>query len=214
MTSNIEKSREIARKAETWAAEIESSGRTGEFVRAGTLNRSLVAERLGFSRSVWQTNSSLKAMAARLDVTWGDGKPPPAERISALIAERRSAGAPLPVLDGALVLREIADLAGVSYAEMVRKDVRALLASYAEEHGVIMGRPGRLAPEEDSPASDDPAELVPASRLRETQMRLAQAERKNAELKAENASLRAQLYQKDEVAELIALGGRITPRSS
>lgn len=213
MTSNVEKGREIARLAEIWAAEIEASDRTGEFVRAGALNRSLVAERLGFSRSAWQTNPGLKALAARLDATWGDGKTPPGERVSKLIAERRSAGEPLPVIDGALSHREIADLACISYADMARKDVRALLASYAEEHGVAMGRPGRVAPEEGMPPLPlNPAEMVPASRLREVQLRLSQAERRLAELRAENARLRAQILRGDEVAELIAMGGRIAPK--
>lgn len=45
-------------------------------------------------------------------------------------------------------------------------------------------------------------------------MRLATAERKNAELRAENASLRAQIMRGDEVAELIALGGRLEPELS
>lgn len=214
MTSNIEKGRETARRAETWAAEIEASGRTGEFVRAGALNRSLVAERLDFSRSAWQTNPGLKALVARLDASWGDGKLRAAERVSALITERRSAGEPLPVRDGALVLREIADLAGLPYPEMARKDVRALLASYAEEHEVVMGRLGRVAPEEGTPppSSPDPTEMVPASRLREAQLRLSKAERRLAELRAENASLRAQIVRGDEVAELIAMGARIAPK--
>ncbi|WP_096786760.1 hypothetical protein [Rhodobacter sp. CZR27] len=127
--SNIEKDREIARLAETWAAEIEASSRADAFIRSGALNRSLVAVRLGFSRSAWQTNPGLKALAGRLDTTWSDGKTPPAARVSAPITERRSSGEPLPVTDGALVHREIADLAGVSYADMDRKDVRSLLAA-------------------------------------------------------------------------------------
>lgn len=213
MTSNIEKGHEIARRAEAWAAEIESSGRMSEFVRAGALNRSRVAERLGFSRSAWQTNRVLKALAARLDATWGDGKATPAQRVFELIEERRSAGEPLPVNGGALVHREIADLARISFTDMARKDVQALLASYAEEHGVAMGRPGSVAPEEGTPPPPpDPAEMVPASRWRESQLRLSQAERRLAELRAENASLRAQIRRGDEVAELIALGGRIAPK--
>ena len=212
MTSNIEKGREVARLAETWAAEIEASGRTDAFIRSGALNRSLVAERLGFSRSAWQTNPGLKALAARLDATWGDGKAQPAARVSALITERRSTGETLPVATGVLVQREIADLAGISYADMDRKDVRSLLASYAEEHGVALGRPGRVAPEESMPPPPlDPAEMVPASRLRDAQRRLSQAETRLAELRAENARLRAQIMRGDEVTELIASGGRIAP---
>jgi hypothetical protein len=53
--------------------------------------------------------------------------------------------------------------------------------------------------------------MVPVKRLQDAQMRLAAAERKNAELRAENASLRARLMRGDEVAELIAFGGRIEP---
>ena len=215
MTSNIEKGREIARRAETWAAEIEASRRIGEFVRAGSINRSLVAEKLGFSRSAWQTNPGLKAMAARLDVTWGDGRVPPAKRVSALILKHRSAGKLLPIIDGALELREIANLAGASYAEMTRKDVRTLLTSYAEEYGVAMGRPGRVELEVDMPRlPHDPAEMVPASRLRETELRLSHAERRLAELRAENASLRTQIMRRDEVTELIAMGGRIAPEGT
>lgn len=213
MTSNIEKGRETTRRAESWAAEIEASGRTGEFVRAGTLNRSLVAERLGFSRSAWQTNPGLQALVARLDATWGVVKLRSAERVSALITERLSAGVPLPVRDGVLVLREIADLAEIPYPEMARKDVRALIASYAEEHGVVMGLPGRVAPEESThPSSPDQTEMVPASRLREAQLRLSKAERRLAELRAENAKLRAQMMRGNEVTELIAMGARVAPQ--
>lgn len=212
MTSNIEKGRKIARVAEAWAAEVEASGGTDAFVRAGALNRSLVAERLGFSRSAWQTNPGLKALAARLDTAWGDARTPPAARVSRLIAERRSSEELLPVTDGVLMHREIADLAGISYADMDRKDVRSLLAAYAEEHGVALGRPGRVAPEEGMPPPPfDPAEMVPASRLRDAQRRLSQAETRLAELRAENARLRAQIMRGDEVTELIASGGRIAP---
>lgn len=213
MTSNIEKGREVARRAENWAADMEKSGRTDEFVRAGALNKSLVAERLHFSRSAWQSNPGLVALAARLDATWGDRKPKPIERVSALITECQTNGEPLPAHDGALDLREIADLAGLRYPEMARKDVRALLSSYAEEKGLVVGRPGRVAPEEGAPQSSaDPTEMVPASRLREAQLRLSSAERRLAELRAENAKLRAEIMRGDEVAELISMGARVAPK--
>ncbi len=57
----------------------------------------------------------------------------------------------------------------------------------------------------------DPAEMVPASRLRDAQRQLSQAETRLAELRAENARLRAQIMRGDEVTELIASGGRIAP---
>ena len=53
--------------------------------------------------------------------------------------------------------------------------------------------------------------MVPAAKLRDVSQRLAIADRKNAELVTENASLRSQLGRRNEVAELIALGGRIKP---
>lgn len=213
MKSNIEKGRLTARRAEIWAAKIEASGRTSDFIRTGVLNKSLVAEQLHFSRSAWQTNPGLMALAVRLDATWGDSVGDPAERVAALVTERRSVGERLPMCDGALALREIANLAGISFAELARKDVRALLAAYAEEHGVAVSIPGRVAPEEGMPEpTHDLAEMVPASRLREVQVRLTQAERRLAELRAENASLRAQIMRGDEVAELIATGARIAPK--
>lgn len=46
----------------------------------------------------------------------------------------------------------------------------------------------------------------------EAQLRLSKAERRLAELRAENASLRAQIVRGDEVAELIAMGARIAPK--
>ncbi len=139
-----------------------------------------------------------------------------AARLRSLIDERDARGGMLPVKKGALWHAEIKRQARLTNGQIDgNSEIRQMLVDYANKHGVAFSRRGRVAPEEDVVApSAEPGELVPASRLREVQLRLAHAERKNAELKAECASLRAQKKRNDEVAELIALGGRITPESS
>ena len=87
--------------------------------------------------------------------------------------------------------------------------MKEMLSEYATKQGLAYSRQGRVAAEETAPS--DNTQMVPLARLQEVSLRLSAAERKNAELKAENASLRAQLFRADETAELIALGGRIAP---
>ena len=136
-----------------------------------------------------------------------------AARVRSLIDEYDARGDQLPVKKGALWHAEIKRQARLSNGQIDGNDaIRQMLIDYADKQGVNFSRRGRVAPEEDVivPAAEL-EQLVPASRFREVQRRLSQTERKNAELKAECASLRAQKQRNDEVAELIALGGRITP---
>ncbi len=136
-------------------------------------------------------------------------------RLEELISEQEQNKEFLPLHPGgtALHLGNICKLAGVLRTTVnTNDDFRALLKQYAKRHGLEYSIKGRVAPEEndgDAPQSMEP--MVAASRLRDAIQRLAAADRKNAELIAENASLRSQLMRRDEVAELIALGGRIKP---
>ena len=72
-----------------------------------------------------------------------------------------------------------------------------------------------MAPEEVTGGSQTlecpSADLVPATLLRDAQKRLAEAEKRCAELRAENVGLRTQLSRQSSVAELISRGGRISP---
>lgn len=136
-----------------------------------------------------------------------------AARVRSLIDECEARGVMLPVKNGALWHAEIKRQAKLSNGQIDGNDaIRQMLVDYADKNGIAFSRRGRVAPEEDVIVlPDELEEFVPTSRLREVQLRLTQAERRNAELKAECASLRAQKQRNDEVAELIALGGRITP---
>lgn len=136
-----------------------------------------------------------------------------AERVRLLIDKCAAQGAILPVKNGALWHAEIKRQARLSNGQIDgNSEIKRMLQEHADQHGVQYSRRGRVAPEEDTPReAADPTLMVPAERLRDAQMRLSAAERKNAELKAENASLRSQLMRGDEVAELIAMGGRIKP---
>lgn len=136
-----------------------------------------------------------------------------AARLRSLIDNCEARGEMLPVKKGALWHAEIKRQAELSNGQIDGNSaIREMLFEHANKHGIAFSRRGLVAPEEDvAVARADPGELVPASRLREVQLRLALLERKAAELRAENASLRAQLQRNNEVAELIALGGRISP---
>lgn len=139
-----------------------------------------------------------------------------AARLRSLIEDSEAHGRMLPVKNGALWHAEIKRQAGLTNGQIDGNSaIREMLVEHANKHSIAYSRRGRVAPEEDAVVSPaDTGELVPASRLREAQLRLAQMERKAAELRAENASLRAQIQRDDEVAELIALGGRISPGST
>lgn len=214
--SNIKKASEIVELAEAWAAEREVVGDQERFVRSGVLNKSLVAETLGFSRSLWRSNDGLRKLGAQLDQAWGDARAQKSDlisRLDAIVAEADVDGEALPNDGKALLLHEILVLAGLEPRHLQRhSELRARLEAHAQAHDLVFSRRGYVASDEDAgPEVQDPAEMIPAARLREAQLRLAQAERRNAELKAENARLRAQIMRADEVAELIALGGRIRP---
>lgn len=136
-----------------------------------------------------------------------------AERVRILIDKLKERGGILPIKNGALWHAEIKRQANLSNAQIDGNgEIKRMLREHAAQHGVKFSRRGSVAPEEDDPReAADPTLMVPVERLRDAQMRLSAADRKNAELKAENASLRSQLMRRDEVAELIALGGRIEP---
>lgn len=136
-----------------------------------------------------------------------------AERVRLLIEKCAAQGGILPVKNGALWHAEIKRQASLSNGQIDgNSDIKRMLQEHAAQHGVQYSRRGRVAPEEDTPReAADPTLMVPIERLRDAQSRLSATERKNAELKAENASLRSQLMRGDEVAELIAMGGRIKP---
>lgn len=136
-------------------------------------------------------------------------------RLKEVIAEREANNEYLPLHDGgdALHLGKICQLVGVLRTTVnTNDDFRNLLKDYAARHGLKYSIKGKVAKEEETPEVEQSGEpMVPAAKLRDVSQRLARADRKNAELVTENASLRSQLGRRDEVAELIALGGRIRP---
>lgn len=130
--------------------------------------------------------------------------------ITDLIHAAEASGKQLSNDGVALNLGNILEAAGVSRTQLHRHpEIKAALTKYATAQGLSYSRQGRVV--EDGGPQQDTSQMVPIKRLQDAQMRLAAAERKNAELKAENVSLRAQLIRGDEVAELIAAGGRIAP---
>lgn len=131
--------------------------------------------------------------------------------MEAYIDYHRDRGTLLPNRGGALWLAEILRETGLKRNQLSTNcGLRQMLESYALSNNLAYSRKGTVAPDEEVPSkTEDAAVMVPAERLREAQNRLAAAQRKNAELMAENASLRSRLFRNDEVAELIALGGRI-----
>lgn len=136
-------------------------------------------------------------------------------KLKALIAYNEVNNTFLPVHPGgeALHLGKICQLVGVLRTTVnTNSDFRNLLKDYAQRHGLQYSIKGKVAKEEDMQEVEQSGEpMVPAARLRDLSQRLAIADRKNAELVTENARLRSQLGRRDEVAELIALGGRIEP---
>jgi len=215
MSSNIEKGLQAAERVESWVAEIEASGQTNRFIRQGRLNKSLVADTLEFPRSAWRSNPRLKVLSKRLDEKWGTVETDSAllGRLEAVIADHCSRNALLPNADGALLLLDTLAEASITPSQFQHSaSVRRRLSDYAENAGLVLGKLGSITnDDETSGEALDPAEMVPAKRLREAQLRLNHAERKLAELRAENASLRAQIARANEVTELIAFGGRTAP---
>ncbi len=131
--------------------------------------------------------------------------------LKALIDEYEESGKLLPLRKSgeALHLGNICKAVGVVRTTVnTNPDFKETLRQYAKEKGIAYSLTGRVAAEEEELVE---GQMVPVARLQDAQMRLAAAERKNAELRAENASLRARLMRGDEVAELIAFGGRIEP---
>ena len=137
-----------------------------------------------------------------------------AERVRLLIEKCEARGVTLPTKNGTLLHRAIKEQANLGNGQIDgNDDIKNMLEAHAARNGLKYSSKGSVAPEEDTPPPLSIGHLmVPADRLRTAQMRLAVADRKNAELAAENASLRSQLRMSGggEVAELIALGGRIT----
>jgi hypothetical protein len=131
--------------------------------------------------------------------------------VTDLIRVVEASGRQLPNDGTALKLGEILAASGVSRTQLHRHpEIKVALMEYATAQGLSYSRQGRVV-EEDDGAPVDNSQMVSIARLHGVQMQLAAAERKNAELRAENARLRAQMMRGDEVAELIASGGRIVP---
>tara|TARA_R110002049_G_scaffold306019_4_gene503829 strand:- start:227 stop:694 length:468 start_codon:yes stop_codon:yes gene_type:complete len=133
--------------------------------------------------------------------------------MEAYINSHRDRSEVLPNRGGALWLAEILRTTGLNRNQLsTNNGLRQLLEDYALSNNLAYSRKGQVAPEEENPPEiASTAMMVPVERLRDAQQRLAATQRKSAELMAENARLRSQLYRRDEVAELIALGGRIKP---
>ncbi|SDO40635.1 hypothetical protein SAMN04488512_102325 [Sulfitobacter litoralis] len=199
-----------------WDADIQNEGRTNEFVRAGRLYVAAFLKDIGWPHAAGrqrlkENHGLLKARAEweAKHCTSQDRPSAALDRLNKLISEHDFSKTLLPTKYGALWHAQIAEQAGLTAKQMERKDVRALLSSYAALNCVEFSRRGSVAPEEDIPTQLEISdELVPKKRLREVQTQLAKAERKLAELRAENASLRAQSIRRDEISDLIALGGR------
>ena len=202
-----------------WAVKVEVQGRTQDFVRAGRLHLAAFLRDVGWpdeaGRQRFKENEALKEARANWEAKYCNSRDRSSVAVNSLrrlIVAYAAKGEILPTKNGALAHSDIAKAAGIELRKMERDDVRKILKSYADTHKLEFSRRGAIAPEEEfSLTSHDPTEMVPASLLREAQMRLVQADRRNAELKAENVGLRAQLMRGDEVAELISLGGRFRP---
>lgn len=135
------------------------------------------------------------------------------QAMEAYINQHLDRGELIPNKGGALWLAEILRQTGLNRNQLTTNHgLRQMLEGYAQSNNLAYSRKGQVAPDEEVPVNTSSVALmVPAERLRDAQQRLAAAQRKNAELMAENASLRSQLLRGDEIAELIALGGRIKP---
>jgi len=202
-----------------WETDIQNEGRSNEFIRAGRLYVAAFLKDIGWpqaaGRQRLKENSGLLIARAEWEAKHCSPHDRPSaalDRLHKLISKNDFSETLLPTKYGALWHARIAEQADLTAKQMERKDVSALLSAYAERNGVEFSRRGSVALEEDIPTQVERSdELVPAKRLREVQTQLAHAERKLAELRAENASLRAQSIRGDEISELIALGGRFLP---
>lgn len=134
-------------------------------------------------------------------------------KLKGLIAQCEAGNEYLPLhpRGSALHLGRICKICGVLRTTVnTNPHFKKLLVEYAGRHGLQYSIKGYVAEEEDSGDVEQRAEtMVPAGKLKDASQRLAALSRKNSELVAENARLRSQLRRRDEVAELIALGGRV-----
>lgn len=201
-----------------WVKDREAAGDTQNYIRAGKLNKSVVASELGFARSAWQTNPRLAEMADRLDQKWGTSKKghntEASQLMRAYIDRHDTQNNVLPNRSGALMLMQIIDEAGVSLNDFAQDSaVRELLSEYADVNGLSVSLPGYVAPAEEAygRTSQDPSEMVPVKKLRDAQTRVSQLEKKIAELRTSNAALRADMLRSKSIEDLIAKGGRISP---
>lgn len=135
------------------------------------------------------------------------------QTMAAYITQHSDRGELLPNKGGALWLAEILRQTGLSRNQLsTNQGLRRMLEDYAKRSKLAYSSKGQVAPEEEAVTElIDTDGMVPVERLRAAQRRLNAAQRKSAELMAENVRLRSQLLRGDEVAKLIAIGGRIQP---
>lgn len=55
---------------QAWVAEREQQNDICDYIRGGKINRSEIAKELGFSRSVFSQNPTIKKMAEKCDIRW------------------------------------------------------------------------------------------------------------------------------------------------
>lgn len=131
------------------------------------------------------------------------------ETLKAFIQQHEDKNTALPNDGSALLLGEILTQSGLTRNHLARyPEMRILLAEHATKYNLLPSREGSVK-EDHSQAL--PSDMVPRKLLRETQQRLSASEQRCAELRAENASLRAKISQLPHIEDLIAKGGRFTP---
>jgi hypothetical protein len=135
------------------------------------------------------------------------------EALSALsnLIQRSNQNKTLLPNDGtALSLGEILSSLDLSWNHFRRyPEMRATLEDYAIKNSLLCSRQGRVE-ETSTPDKTERTGMVPEKLLRDTQRRLADADRRCAELRAENASLRTKLARTPHIEALISKGGRFT----
>ncbi|MCF7727117.1 hypothetical protein [Sulfitobacter sp. M22] len=135
------------------------------------------------------------------------------QTMKAYINQHRDRGKLLPNRGAALWLAEILRETGLNRNQLsTNHGLRQMLEDYAQKSNLAYSSKGQVAPEEETlKETVNTGSMVPVERLREAQRRLGAAQRRSAELMAENVRLRSQLSRGDEVAKLIEIGGRIKP---
>lgn len=213
MTDHVEEFR-------AWAERVDQEGRTSQFTRQGGLHLARFLKDIGWptdaGRKRFNRNEGLKSVRAEWEVKYCDVDTRPSEgaaRLRALIAECAAKGETLPLKNGALYHAEIIRQARLGDDQITNnEEIRNICYKHAEQHNLAFSRMGAVAPEEGVLVEQHVSNgMVPVALLREAKKQLGYADKKLALLRSENASLRAQLLRADEVAELIAIGGRITP---